>query len=244
MKQTRTTPQTAPVTLPRSWLLTLYVLLLRLYPSAHQATFATEMQAVFTEALTEATADSWRAQLVLCGRELRDLPRLLLHEHWHATRQSFALRLHEEDPMRSDLPGVVPVGYGSLPHLFFVVTGRNPRLRRAFDIVLALVGVLLVSPLLLLLPILIKLDTYGPVFYRQQRLGKNGQPYVMYKFRSMLPASVHQTSAATASQSATAPPITRIGHLTRRWHLDEIPQVFNVLKGDMSIFGPRPPLPK
>ncbi|MCB0121209.1 MAG: hypothetical protein KDE58_03135, partial [Caldilineaceae bacterium] len=130
MKQTRTTPQTAPVTLPRSWLFTVYAYLLRLYPNAYKTAFSAEMQAVFAEALTAATAAGWLAQLTLCWRELRDLPRLLLQEHWHAAQQSFALRLHEEDPMRSDLPGVVPVGYGSLPHLFFVVTGRNPRLRR------------------------------------------------------------------------------------------------------------------
>ncbi|MCB0105920.1 MAG: sugar transferase [Caldilineaceae bacterium] len=235
MKQAQTTRKPEPITLPQAWLLTVYAYLLRLYPNAYKTAFSAEMQTVFAEALIAAAAAGWRAQLVLCWRELRDLPRLLLHEHWHAAQQSFALRLHEEDPMRSDLPGVVPVGYGSLPHIFFVVTGRNPRLRRVFDIAGALVGLLLVSPLLLLLPILIKLDTSGPVFYRQQRLGKDGQPYVMYKFRSMLPASVHQT--------ATAPPITRIGLLTRRWHLDEIPQVFNVLKGDMSIFGPRPPMP-
>ncbi|MEZ4615135.1 MAG: hypothetical protein R2867_06420 [Caldilineaceae bacterium] len=114
----------------REWPLTLYALLLRLYPSAHRAAFAAEMQAVFIEAYTAAAADGWRAQLALCWRELRDLPRVLMAEHWQAAQRWFALRLHEEDPMRSDLPGVVPVGYGSLPHIFFVVTGRNPRLRR------------------------------------------------------------------------------------------------------------------
>lgn len=243
MKRAHTTHEPTPVTLPRAWLLILYAYLLRLYPSAHQTAFAAEMQAVFTEALTEATTEGWRAQLALCWRELQDLPQLLMAEHWRAAQRWFALRLHEEDPMRSDLPGVVPVGYGSLPHIFFVIAGRNPRLRRTFDIAVASMGLLLVAPLLLLLPILIKLDTHGPVFYRQQRLGRNGQPYVMYKFRSMVPSIPCHSEATTAPQSATAPQITRIGQLTRRWHLDEIPQVFNVLKGDMSIFGPRPPMP-
>lgn len=226
----------------QEWLLAIYALLLRLYPRTYQTAFAAEMQAVFTEAITTAAAGGWRAQLALCWRELRDLPRLLMHEHWQAAQQWFALRLHEGDPMPSDLPGVVPVGYGSLPHIFFVVTGRNPRLRRGFDIAVAGFGLLLVSPLLLLLPILIKLDTNGPIFYRQQRLGRGGQPYVMYKFRSMSPSLAGQSRATTAPQSTTNLRITRIGHLTRRWHLDEIPQVFNVLKGDMSIFGPRPPV--
>ncbi len=244
MKQTRSTRKPEPITLPQAWLFTVYAYLLRLYPNAYKTAFSAEMQAVFAEALTAATAAGWRAQLTLCWRELRDLPRLLLQEHWHAAQQSFALRLHEEDPMRSDLPGMLPVGYGSLPHIVFVVTGRSPRLRRAFDIAVASMGLLLVSPLLLLLPILIKLDTHGPIFYRQQRLGRDGRPYVMYKFRSMLPAVAHQLGVATASQSATAPQITRIGYLTRQWHLDEIPQIFNVLKGDMSIFGPRPPMPE
>ena len=242
MKQTDATHQTQSALIWREWLLAIYTHLLRLYPRAYQTAFAAEMQAVFTEAFTAAAAEGWRAQLALGWRELRDLPRLLMHEHGQAAQRRFALRLYEEDPMRSDLPGVVPVGYGSLPHLLFMVTGRNPWLRRGFDITVALIGLLLVSPLLLLLPILIKLDTHGPVFYRQQRLGSDGQPYVMYKFRSMHLSLTFQPESATSQRSVSDARITRVGHLTRRWHLDEIPQVFNVLKGDMSIFGPRPPM--
>jgi hypothetical protein len=192
------------------------------------------MHDVFADALVAADKQGRSAVLQFCWRELRDLPRLLITEHWHATHHWFALRLAKDDPMRSDLPGVVPVGNGSLLHALFVITGRSPRLRRGCDIAIALVGLLLVSPFLLLLPILIKIDSAGPIFYRQQRLGRAGQCYTMYKFRSMVAAS---------SASPIERRITRIGLLIRQWHLDEMPQVFNVIKGDMSIFGPRPPLP-
>lgn len=236
------TDYTDPQPGPTDWLLTAYQGVLCLYPRLYRARFAEEMAAVFAEALEEAAANGWLAVGQLILRELCDLPSVLWHEYRQVAQMWVAQRLQEDTPMRSDLPGVVPVGYGSLPHLLFVITGRHPRLRRAVDITLALLGLLLVSPLLLLLPILIKLDTDGPVFYRQQRLGRDGQPYVMYKFRSMLSAPVHQSAVASSPHIPMSPRITRIGYLTRRWHLDELPQVFNVLKGDMSIFGPRPPM--
>lgn len=225
------------------WLLTAYRGLLCLYPPVYRTRFAEEMAAVFAEALEEAAAKGEGAIGRLVLRELVDLPRALWHEYGQEAEAWFARRLREEDPMRSDLPGVVPVGYGSLPHLFFVVTGRNPRLRRLFDVAVALFGLFLVSPLLLCLPILITLDSSGPIFYRQQRLGRDGQIYVLYKFRSMVVVSPHGIISPPTTAQGVNPRITRIGRLIRRWHLDEMPQVFNVLKGEMSIFGPRPPMP-
>ncbi len=223
------------------WLQLGYGWLLGLYPRAYRRAFADEMHAVFAEALTAAIKQGWHATALLCWREVRDVPRLLVNEHWKATRQWFALS--EDDLLRSDLPGVVPVGDGSLPHVLFIVAGRHPRLRRFLDVTIALAGLLLVAPFILLLPIFIKLDSSGPIFYRQQRLGKGGQRYTMYKFRSMYINRPEQKTATLATPEPIDPRITPIGRLTRRWHLDELPQILNVLKGDMSIFGPRPPMP-
>lgn len=224
-----------------SWLCALYGWLLRLYPRSYRSLFADEMQAVFTQALTAASTQGWVAVLRLYGRELRDLPRLLCAEYWLLCQQWLQVRLFDAEAAPTDLPGVVPVGSGSVPHLFFVVTGRSPRLRRLFDLVIALCGLVIAAPVLLVLPILIKLDSPGPVLYRQQRVGKQGQRYTMYKFRSMhisspLPVQVYP------HHNGHEPRMTRIGRWARRCYLDEMPQLFNILKGDMSVFGPRPPM--
>lgn len=222
------------------WLCTLYDWLLRLYPRAYHDLFADEMQTVFAQAL--AAAQGWPAILRLWGRELRDLPHLLLTEYWLLFRRWLKVRVEDTEPMRTDLPGLLPVGYGSVPHLLFVVTGRHPRVRRLFDLLFALVGLIIAAPIFLVLPILIKLDSPGPILYRAVRIGKNGQPYTMYKFRSM------QTSRSLPVQTYTHqadsdPRLTRVGRWVRRCSLDEMPQFFNVLKGEMSIFGPRPGMP-
>lgn len=216
-----------------AWPLRLYRLFLSLYPSSYRSDFAEEMSVVFAQAFSDARAEGWQSVVLLCWRELRDLPSSLSREYWLSARAWFAWQLNEGNSMVSDIPGIVPVGQGSLPHVLYVITGRNRWLRRSFDITLALIGLTIVFPLLFILPLLIKVDSSGPVLYRQTRLGRSGQPYVMYKFRSMYtpqPMATHH--------------VTRVGRWTRRWHWDEIPQLFNVLRGDMSIFGPRPPLSK
>lgn len=227
----------------RTWLLTLHAYLLHLYPPSHRVLFAAEMHAVFADALQNAAIQGWRAVAILCWRELRDLPQSLVAEYWYGTQQWIAAQLHEGEAA-TDLPGVVPVGYGSLPHILFALMGRNPRLRRLFDIALAMLGLALTAPLLLLLPLFIKLDSTGPIFYCQKRLGANGRSYLMYKFRSMYVNRSPCIPSSTPSSSTDDPRVTRIGRLARRLRLDELPQLFNVLKGEMSIFGPRPPMPK
>ncbi len=224
-----------------SWLSYGYGWVLRLYPSSHRDRFTEEMQAVFAQALDDATGHGWAAVMRLCCREIRDLPAALLTEYWRLFQQWCTIHLLTSEPLHSDLPGVVPVGDGSIPHLLFVVTSRNPRLRRLFDVIVALCGLVLTAPLFLLLPILIKLDSPGPILYCAPRIGKNGQPYMLYKFRSMY------TSNRSPTQSSAAIPTplrqTRVGRLTRRYCLDELPQLVNVLKGEMSILGPRPGTP-
>ena len=109
-------------------------------------------------------------------------------------------------------------------------------LRRAFDIACALAGVTLLSPLIAIIIIAIKLDDRGPVFYAQWRVGKNFCVFRVLKFRSMVPEADRQGLLTTPSDSR----ITRVGRFLRQYKLDELPQLFNVLKGDMQLVGPRP----
>ena len=123
--------------------------------------------------------------------------------------------------------------------------------KRLFDFVMATIGLIILSPLMLVIAILIKLEDDGPIFYKQIRVGKNGRKFEMYKFRSML-VNADQMLAALKDKSDVEGPmfkmkndprITKIGQFIRKHSLDELPQFFNVIKGDMSLVGPRPPLP-
>ncbi|MEM7370723.1 MAG: sugar transferase [Bacteroidota bacterium] len=109
--------------------------------------------------------------------------------------------------------------------------------KRLFDILGSLFALLFLSPLYLILAILIKLDSEGPIFFKQNRIGKNGKPFGIYKFRSMY-TDAEKHGPALSSDSD--PRITKIGLQLRKMRLDELPQFWNVLKGEMSIIGPRP----
>lgn len=113
-------------------------------------------------------------------------------------------------------------------------------IKRFLDIVLSLFIIIFFSPVLLLLAILVKLDSPGPVVFKQQRLGLDGKEFTMYKYRSMC---VNAESQGTGVYSDSGDPrVTRIGKILRATSADELPQAFNILKGDMSFIGPRPPL--
>jgi lipopolysaccharide/colanic/teichoic acid biosynthesis glycosyltransferase len=133
-------------------------------------------------------------------------------------------------------------------------------LKRAFDVTLAFTSLIVLAPLLLFIALAIKLHSPGPVFYRQERIGKNGRPFRMYKFRTMrvdsdsghhrqyvrnlirnniTPAQLGLTSLKLQAD----PRITGVGKILRELSVDELPQLINVLRGEMSIVGPRPPLP-
>jgi exopolysaccharide biosynthesis polyprenyl glycosylphosphotransferase len=101
----------------------------------------------------------------------------------------------------------------------------------------SLIGLILLSPLILIISILIKIDSRGPVFYRQERAGERGKIFKLLKFRSMV-ENAETNGPVWAEQDDNR--VTRIGRWMRKWRLDEIPQMFNVLKGDMSFVGPRP----
>jgi lipopolysaccharide/colanic/teichoic acid biosynthesis glycosyltransferase len=116
------------------------------------------------------------------------------------------------------------------------------KFKRFFDIFLAVLGLLIASPILLLAAILIKLESKGPVIYRQKRVGKDRKIFRIYKLRSMRLDAEKGTGAVWAKKDD--PRATSLGRWLRKTHIDEIPQLINVLKGEMSIVGPRPERPE
>jgi exopolysaccharide biosynthesis polyprenyl glycosylphosphotransferase len=118
--------------------------------------------------------------------------------------------------------------------------GWKLSLKRALDIVVASVGLVLISPLLMLVALIVKLDSPGPVFYCQERMGLDGRPFQMIKLRSMRQDA---ESSGPGWTKAADPRVTRIGRLLRSRNVDELPQLINVLLGEMSLVGPRPERP-
>lgn len=116
---------------------------------------------------------------------------------------------------------------------------KSLALKRAFDLAASSIGLLLLSPLLLALAVWIRLDSPGPVFFRQERIGLRGRPFRIYKFRSM--RVDHSGPQITVGADDR---ITRSGHIIRAYKLDELPQLLNVFLGDMSLVGPRPEVPR
>ena len=124
-------------------------------------------------------------------------------------------------------------------------------IKRIFDFMAAICGVIILSPVMLVIAILIKVEDHGPVFYKQVRVGKNGKKFKMYKFRSMFVNADKMLSKLKEQNDVEGsmfkmkddPRITKVGHFIRKHSLDELPQFLNVIKGDMSLVGPRPPLP-
>ena len=152
----------------------------------------------------------------------------------------------------------------SVPHLTLVSKSsvnsayQNGALaKRFFDIVATVLGILVLSPLLILLVLSVKLGSRGPALYRQRRVGEDGRPFEFYKFRTMVHRnddSIHRAyseklingwaskEGGRSFKMKEDPRITRFGRFLRKSSLDELPQLFNVLRGDMSLVGPRPPI--
>ncbi len=110
-------------------------------------------------------------------------------------------------------------------------------IKRLFDIISSAIGLIITSPLFLYVVFLIKKESPGPIFYKAQRIGKNGKPFTMYKFRTMV---VDADKIGGPSTAADDPRLTKIGLFLKKYQLDELPQLINVLRGDMSVVGPRP----
>jgi Undecaprenyl-phosphate glucose phosphotransferase len=210
----------------------------------------------------EDNPSRWTSDLPILGR-IADLPRLVeerridhvfialpLGRHAEARRvfdvlaQSFVdVRLVLDVPdlagltlTTSNLDGLPLIGLRESPHF-----GLNVIVKRSMDVVLTAVGLLVLSPLFAVLAALIKWSSPGPVFYRQERCGLNGQSFWMLKFRTM--RSDAERSSGPVWAVKDDPRRTRFGVFLRRTSLDELPQLLNVLRGDMSLVGPRPERP-
>ena len=142
------------------------------------------------------------------------------------------------------LTGKVPLDYIKDTRFIFYNQGKPfnaftyRRIKKIMDRFLAVTGLLISVPLMMFIAVLIKIDSRGPVFFKQERLGQNEKPFTLIKFRTMVEDAEKLTGPKWASKDD--PRITRVGRLLRKTRLDELPQLFNVLKGEMSFVGPRP----
>ena len=116
----------------------------------------------------------------------------------------------------------------------------NRIVKRLLDIILAALALILLSPLMLSAALAVKLSSSGPVIFKQKRLGRNGKEFNFYKFRSMV-VNAEKTGSGVYSGKSD-PRVTKVGRILRATSIDELPQLFNILKGDMALIGPRPPL--
>jgi lipopolysaccharide/colanic/teichoic acid biosynthesis glycosyltransferase len=152
---------------------------------------------------------------------------------------------------------------GPAPTAVSVPIARTPAsyriAKRALDLTVASIGLVLSSPVMAGIAAVIRLESPGPIFFRQERVGLGGRPFMLFKFRSMHDAAdeaAHREyvqrllkrgpvadGEATWVPIASDPRVTRIGGFLRRSHLDELPQLFNIVRGEMSLVGPRPPIP-
>jgi lipopolysaccharide/colanic/teichoic acid biosynthesis glycosyltransferase len=136
-------------------------------------------------------------------------------------------------------------------YAWILVTKSTYFLKRALDMIISAAMLLVLSPLFLVTALAIKVEDFGPVFYSHTRIGKWGKPFIMHKFRSMV-LGADKLKATLLDQNETGgvlfkmkrdPRITKVGRIIRKLSIDELPQLWNVFKGDMSLVGPRPSLP-
>lgn len=125
---------------------------------------------------------------------------------------------------------------------FFKLSTKEDFVKRAFDLLLSSLGLILSLPLWFIFAILIWLEDRGPIFYRQKRVGKNGRIFEVLKFRSMIKEAEKYTGPIWASEND--PRVTKVGRVLRATAMDELPQLWNIFKGDMSFVGPRPERPE
>jgi len=130
-------------------------------------------------------------------------------------------------------------------HLTSIHTGWMGLVRRMIDIVGAIILLILFSPFFVIIPVFIRLDSRGPVFFLQRRCGRYGREFYIYKFRTMVEGAETlkeglKNGVDGPFKMREDPRVTRVGRFLRRWSLDELPQLFNVLRGEMSLVGPRP----
>ena len=153
--------------------------------------------------------------------------------------------------------GVVRSGmsyFGGMPLIHFTTPpgdGWDLYAKRILDICVSLIGLIILAPLFVIVALLVKCTSAGPVFFRQKRVGLNGRLFTLYKFRSMYDGAEqrqhelieHNEMAGPVFKMKHDPRVTRLGSILRRFSIDELPQFWNVFRGDMSLVGPRPPIP-
>lgn len=176
-----------------------------------------------------------------------------------------ALEKHEEDVMFAimALTDTKSVGLKIVPDLYEIISGQakttqiygfplidimpelmpewEKRAKRVFDLIISIIFLIFASPIILITSIAIKIDSKGPVFYKQERSGLNGKPFYIYKFRSMNADAEKKSGPMWSTKND--PRITKVGAFIRKVRIDEIPQMLNILKGEMSMVGPRPERP-
>jgi len=180
-----------------------------------------------------------------------------LNGHAHVLNGHSNGHAHAIDHAEWLRPAIGPMtGYtaaAALPHVTLPETGFYLRIgKRTIDVLGALVALVVLAPVMALVALLVKLESRGPVFYRSSRIGKNGRPFVFLKFRSMHDGADRQRKHLTHLNEVDGPVfkisrdprVTAIGRILRVTSLDEIPQFLNVLMGEMSLVGPRPPIPE
>ncbi|MCF6158432.1 MAG: sugar transferase [wastewater metagenome] len=149
-------------------------------------------------------------------------------------------------PQRRVTKDLTEYQFSEEPYHHFKSVRIQDRLTRIFDIIGSLLLMIIFSPLFLIIAVFIKMDSDGPVLFLQKRCGKNGIEFSMYKFRTMvrdaefLKKNLKNETDGPMFKVKCDPRITRVGRFLRNWSLDELPQCFNVLKGEMSLVGPRP----
>lgn len=141
------------------------------------------------------------------------------------------------------MPGIVDAKSISDNNINRILEKKRIQLliKRIFDFTVSLIGIVIISPILLVISILIKLDSKGPILFKQIRVGKNGKPFKIFKFRTMVVDAEKKGMQITVGSDSR---ITKSGLVLRKTKLDELPQLFNVLTGEMSFVGPRPEVPR
>jgi exopolysaccharide biosynthesis polyprenyl glycosylphosphotransferase len=200
----------------------------------------------------ERLADEQRVDQVIVALPAASHAAILrIVDHCRAGRVSFKLvpDLYEMSLSRVDVDTVSGIPLIGLKDVSIV--GWNAVTKRAIDIGVSGLALILLSPLLATIALLIRLESPGPIIYRHTRIGRNRQPFTMFKFRSMRQGADGQRAALVVEtdgdrrlfKDRADPRRTRVGAFIRRWSLDELPQFWNVLIGDMSVVGPRPQIP-
>jgi exopolysaccharide biosynthesis polyprenyl glycosylphosphotransferase len=184
--------------------------------------------------------------IALPTRRREQVTRLVDHGFRRPVKIKFVTGVGELLPERLEVQRLAGRSY-----IAFAPVARVSWLKRVLDLLLVGLGLAVISPVLALIALAIKLDSRGPILYRQVRVGKDGRHFSMLKFRSMCIDADRKLEALQAHNEAAGPMfkmrrdprVTRVGGVLRRLSLDELPQLFNIVKGDMSLVGPRPPIP-